>query len=34
MGLVNFSLGDAGSVFKDIRDAITGWQYNYIRQGA
>ena len=24
MGLVNFSLGDVGSVFKDIREAITG----------
>ena len=24
MGLVDFSLGDVGSVFKDIREAITG----------
>jgi len=24
MGLVNFSLGDIGSVFKDVREAITG----------
>jgi len=24
MGLINFSLGDIGSVFKDIREAITG----------
>jgi hypothetical protein len=24
MGLINFSLGDIGSLFKDIREAITG----------
>jgi hypothetical protein len=24
MSLINFSLGDIGSLFKDIREAITG----------